>query len=243
MSTISTYRAAVLSIVKTQLDDAARQIDTTPGGDIDLAVQDAVTHHSKLKPRTVVVALAGNGTARYALTGTGAVVSDWQDGLSDIALIAYPYDETSDDVVDPLDNSAYYVGHMPGGVILQFTTGIRPLASEKMLVQYKTLHVVDGSGSTIPPVEETAVHQLAASYVFLKLAAYAANTVEGSIAADSTTRTTSDVYMSLSKRAREAWAGMTSPRTDDVPQFPSFAFRIESTLSDAGRTPHLFRGR
>lgn len=148
-------------------------------GDKILAIGMAVKEHSKHKPWVVVEDFDGDGGFDYAISG----FASWASGFSTIKAVEYPVDD-DDETPDILQDSEWMIYEKPAGKVLRFKEA-SPTASEDFRVTYTALHTCTDAACTVDDFDTEAVQALAAAYFCDMLAAYYAQSVDGTIAADS----------------------------------------------------------
>ena len=138
-------------------------------------VQSAVKSYNRLAPNTAAAVFSGDGTA-YAWN----LPSDWSDGFSEITLVEYPSGEQS-----PTYIKAYKWRILQGTASKQFRLLLDvPSSTQTITITYTKPHVVTVGTCTIPPQDEEAVQDLAASYCFSELAAKWARTSKSNLEGD-----------------------------------------------------------
>lgn len=167
MSTIATLLAKVNQTV----------LDTASIFDDDknqLFIIEAVRQYSRDKPLRLDAIVSGTGSA-----STFATASGWTDGFSVILSVESPIDQEPEQLLD-LQDSIQIV--LRSGVEKWQFIDFQMSASETARVQFTLPHTADGVRSTIPSIDEDAVSNLAASKLARALAAYYAESTDGTLA-------------------------------------------------------------
>lgn len=141
------------------------------------AIDAAVSRYTQVRPAVAVKDYPGDGA-----TFDFALPLDWEEGFSTIpeGRLEYPAGEREPRY---LERDAWTFYRAPAGTVLRLTRDT-PANGKTLRATYTTRHTVDATGSTIPPLDEGAVADLAASIGLRGLAAFYANTQDPTIAAD-----------------------------------------------------------
>lgn len=184
MSTLTTFE----NLFDNRVRDAASRFTTQQKDD---AIGEAVKLYSQVRPVEAVQDYAGDGSAYDFALPTG-----WVPKLSTITQIEYPAGEREPETLEREDWQ-YYRTTSAVKIRLRHIT---PATGKTMRVTFTKPHTVDGSGSSIPSVDEEAVANLAGAIGLRQLAAVYANSTDPTIAADSVNyRTKSQEYSALAK--------------------------------------------
>lgn len=185
------------------LSDTNPQLADATG--LDEAIRQAVTRYASDRPRELTADIVGTGSEYYALTGGGALLASWSEGLSQIITIDYPAAPVAAGYQPNWLDSSFdwtYYRDQHGIVYLRFRT-VAPTAAQTARVSYTATHVHSATIDTIPPGDLDAVRDLAASYACQALATKAAATQDSLIAADSTNYRDGQIRFSQQAKAWE----------------------------------------
>ena len=183
-SLVAANLAAFNTIVDRKIQDKAAFLGS---GDIDALIEEAVRAYSKHRPQIIAEDEAGDGGFDYQLTGTAGtnLLTDWEKGFSEIRKLVFPVDDTvqTETVIDEDDFAVItkIVSTLPRDH-LRFIAAT-PTATETFRVFYTARHVV-GAGSTIPPSDDEAVANLAASLCLEAIAARYNSTKDSTLDVD-----------------------------------------------------------
>ncbi len=168
----------------------------------DRAITEAVKQYSrKVRPRRRSATLTGNGSAF-----TFALPTDFEEGFSTIESVEHPVDKQEPEYLDG-DEWTLYRDATTG--VLKFRFLSRVLAnSAKAYLNYTTTHVVNDLGvDTVPVADREPVACKATAMLFRQLAAYAAQTMQSTLTADSVDRLSQvDRYLALARDLEEEYA-------------------------------------
>lgn len=197
-SQISGIRSKVTSRIQ---DGAAKLTLTALTGDVDLAILSALAEYQKVKPREVVVSVAGNGGFDYLVSS--ALVA-FVDGFSSILSVIAPY-SASEQNPSALDEDDYTLARLPGGLYLRLRSNTLA-ASESMLVAYSAPHTLNETTSTVSPADDDALADLASAEACESLAAVYAQSTDSTIGADAVDhKGKSSTYRELASSFRERY--------------------------------------
>lgn len=167
------------------------------------AIGSARAEYENLFPREVVLEITGTGSFDYQITGTPWAA--YVDGRSSITQIRYPV-VVGDPAPPRVDDEDWVVVRTPTGLFLRFLNGLRPSAAQKFWVYFTAQHTLSGAASTVPPADDDALADLAASFACLMLSAYYEQTGDSTIQADAVDRPRrTDTYRALAKQYRETY--------------------------------------
>ncbi len=155
---------------------------------LDSAINSALTRYSTDRARELTADITGTGSEFYPLTGVGAVLTGWSDGVSQILAIDYPAKPVTAGYSPTWLNSAYdwsFYRDASNIEYLRFLT-VTPSATEKVRATYTAPHVHTTASNTVPAGDFDALCDLAASYACQALATKMAASQDSLIAADST---------------------------------------------------------
>lgn len=138
-----------------------------PSNDVlDLCIEAGLNQYTRLRPRTVVEEIAGNGSQkRYVLNSE---LTLWVPGFSVLAVVASVQNRNTDDEVEtdvPLDNREIRKD-ISGNDVL-FLTETIPTGYHLRLA-YNGSHVIDeddANDTTVPDIDEDLLTAMCASYV------------------------------------------------------------------------------
>lgn len=183
-----TAPAGTLTKVRRRIDDLSATNPIAADGDVlDEAIASAVSRYTTDRPRELTADVTGTGSEFYPLTGGGAVLASWSDGVSQILAIDYPAAPVAAGYAPNwLDSSFDWTTYRDATIEYLRFRSVTPTATEKARVTYTAPHVHTTVLDTIPPGDLDAVCDLAASYACQALATKAAATQDSLIAADST---------------------------------------------------------
>lgn len=174
------------------------------GTTLQAAIDAAVSKYSQDRPRTVVEDETGNSSGYYVLVGTGAVLSSWSDGFSQIQSIEYPAAAVGVDYVpgyldrqDDWDDS-----YQDATKTYLRLKSIMPSASETVRVTYTAPHTHTTITDTVKTADKEALYDLAAHYGCLALGTKMAGSSDSTISADSVNYRDSQLRY---KQQAEAW--------------------------------------
>lgn len=170
MATLSTFNASVA----TRVPDVD---DIMPSAKRDEAVAAAVALWSKHRPQVLLTDIAGDGST-YDLTLPAA----YDIHTSYVQQVEYPAGNRRPTYVDADNWSVYRSDSSTAKLRLYAST---PGSTETVRITYTTVHVVDGSGSTIDANDEDAVSDLAASYLCEWVSTHYSQSSDGSLVVDS----------------------------------------------------------
>ena len=200
-------------------EDYITAVGQLVGGEIPLAEADkilavdmAVKAHSRHRPRIIVEDESGDGGFDYAVSA----LASWSEGFSVIRTVEYPVDDTDEDA-DVLQDDQWTIYEKPAGKQLRFLED-KPAATESFRVTYTALHTCTDSACTVDDFDEEAVQVLAAAFFCDMLAAYYAQSVDGTIAADSVDHTSkSRDYAARAKTYRKLYFDHLGIREGQAP--------------------------
>ncbi len=211
MPSIADIRTKALALVQNDAGKLTTSPDLTC--DADLAILQAVKVYEQVRPRVRTAEVSGAATWDYNLSGGTPIVSDWQDGLSTVRSVAYPFDGTSRELNQLQPEDWAIVRLTVSGVDyirLRFLAST-PAASEKFLLEYTTTHTVTAGALSINPADYDVVAALAGSFMALQLAAIYAESTDGTIQADSVNRGTRvDYWRQIARDLKARYDAMVS---------------------------------
>ena len=174
----------LLDLVNSKVKDTAAMLSDP--ADYLAAITEALNRYSKANPREVAADIPGNATNDLPLP-TG-----WSDGVSTVVAVEYPTGRVPEELIDRRDRRLY---RTPAGLQLRLLT-VQPTASEMVRLTYSLPH----TEATLPPVDQEAVANLAASICCRQLAQLYAATSDSTIQADVVNyRSKSSEFSSLAK--------------------------------------------
>lgn len=194
------------AIVTDKLRETASLVDAVQK---DRAIQEALVDYVRHgHPRRRIQTLTGDGAAF-----TFALASDFEEGLSTLERIEHPVDRQDPEFLDE-DDTMLYRDPTTGAVKLRFRNLVLGVGV-KAYVHYTARHAVNDSGQdTVPVPDREPIASKAASILFRQLAAYAAQTTQSTIGADSVDRLSQvDRYLALARSLESEYAttfGITS---------------------------------
>lgn len=191
MSTILTFEMLFADRVR---DSGAK---FTPA-QIDRAIVEAVKRYARVRPVEAVQDYAGDGA-----TFDWALPAGWVADLSTVRSVEYPTGQRPASLLEADDWQFYRVSTAVQNIRLITLT---PSAGQTLRITWTKPHLVDVSGSTVPAQDEEAIANLAAAIGLRQLAAYYANTVDPTIAADSVNyRSKSSDYVKLASELEQQY--------------------------------------
>lgn len=166
--------AAFLVILKRKVPDGPARFNDTERNAI---IGEAVNKYSLDRPRKFDTVLTGEepNVQEYA------VPADWTSGLSNLLSVEHPVDNVPPSFLDPQDNVLVI---RKSNVDKIQTQGFTLASGITARILFTGLHVVDVSGSSIPTQDDAAVANLAASMLCVEIAAFYADSIDGSLVAD-----------------------------------------------------------
>ncbi len=222
--------------VDSRIKDAAAKLTVD---EKNAAILAAFEEYSKARPLRKAELVTGTGAFDYALDGATPKLTAWRDTLSAIASIIYPWSATTA-VPTVLEAKDYAVLRLSTGLVLRFIT-VTPTAAQQFLVEYTTLHTVDGTTCTVPIADEEAVSDLCASYACEALASFYSQSTDGSFAADSVNHLSkAQEYRAQAKRWRDAYLAKMGGDEADSPA--SAAAAVASVFPTAQGDHYFFHG-
>lgn len=169
--------------VTSRVQDTANKLSLTPTtGDVDLCISSAVEEYSKIRPQKATARLTGNGTNRYAVSVLTNPTAAWDDELSAITRLVYPYVAT-DIQINDMESDEWAVQQLDTGSIIVFAT-IVPAPTEQFLLSFTAQHVVTMSAFTPQQSDVEALADLGAEKCCKKLAQVYAESSRAAIGAD-----------------------------------------------------------
>lgn len=200
MHSYADFISEIASLIR---DDAAKLTTTSPGGDIDLALQKALREYSVHKPHTVRMKIQGTSAQDYNLeTIFGSL---WVHGTSSIREIEYPFGEIPKEIVDEDSWEIYDDGSAQDGsnLVLRFIDA-KPASTEYFVAEFNTDRVLTYDGEmNFPDTNEnfSNITTLAAVFCCQRLAAAYAQSIDATINADVVNYSDkSSKYMALAKQ-------------------------------------------
>lgn len=169
MSTDATFNA----LVDTRVPNPPSVFTSTK---IDDAVTAAVAFWSKHRPQVLVTDLAGDGS-----TYDFSLPADFDIHTSYVKTVEYPAGNRDPDY---LNEDAWTIYRDDSTAYLRLFDDT-PLTGEEVRMTYTTLHVVDGSGSTIDANDENALADLAAAILCEWISTYYSDSTDSSLVVDS----------------------------------------------------------
>ncbi len=159
---LSTFRSRVVL----KIGDIA-SVELKPGEDVlDICIDAGVNQYSRLRPRTVVVEVAGDGTTKRYILNTALTL--WNPDFSNIAKVAKVTDTNTDiEVESEFKDSQLSQRRDSSGNDVLFVTEI--VETGKVIrFEHTALHTIDlavPTDTTIPDFDTDFLTALSASYV------------------------------------------------------------------------------
>lgn len=207
-------------------DDSGRLLPE----DLDLAIEQAVLHFSKDRPRAVIEDVTGDGTAWLDLP------EGWQTDISSLIAIEYPIGSTPPEYLEGFD---IYRGPESELIYLGDDNSVADGADAR--VTYGAAHILDEETDTIPTTYRMAVCLLAASFLCEQLASAYTGDTNSTIGADSVDhQSKSRDYAARAKDLRRRYQDLVG--VEDRVATPAGAFVDFDTPPSTGGD-RLFHGR
>jgi len=214
------------------LDDLVAGLSPDPAA-IDRAIDAALAHHDRVRPRLVVVDRPTVAAAGIETAGIDPPV-EWVDGASRLIGAEWPIGR------NPPARAAVTLSRSPTGPVF-----LAPVEAERGAVVRLTItvpHRVDGTVDTLPAGERTAVARLAAAHLLDAAATAHAGDVEptmqiqGSAPSQSVASRT---YAARAEEFRRAYAAETTAPTETAPLAAGTEVVFRPRATDGGA--RLFR--